>query len=105
MADYTEQRAHLTAMLDRISADVTEQLEDVGLSMPIFLVVPSTGSAVVTVGTPGHPSDDDWEAAGKIVIDVVASHLGGNMKLIGNELSCAAAGSAKAAGSRRETAT
>jgi hypothetical protein len=62
MTDYAEKRAEITALLDNISADGTRALEDAGLSMPIFLIVPSTGKAFVTFGTPYDPSDGDWDA-------------------------------------------
>jgi hypothetical protein len=93
MTNCVKKRAKLAELLDKVSADVTEEFQNIGLSMPIFLIVPSTGNALVTFGTPADPSDEDWEAASKIVIRVVATHAGGDIKLVANELTCAAAGS------------
>lgn len=104
MTDYAERRTDVAARLDKMSADVTKELKDAGLSMPIFLIVPSTGKAFVTFGTPDDPSDDDWNAVSKIVTDVVAGYLGSGIKLMTNELRCAAAGLPKAGDGRVSTA-
>ena len=104
MMDYTKKRGKITQLLNKVSAKVTEELERTGLSMPIFLIVPSTGSAFLTFGTPDDPSDEEWDVVGEIVTRVIAGYMDDDIKLVANKLTCAAAGSAKHSDGRASSA-
>ena len=60
------------------------------LHYPIGLTVQISGEALVTMVTPGDPSDDDWSHATAIVRQIVSRRLGGK-RLQSRPLTCAMA--------------
>ena len=85
------QRERLTLSLHEIASKVTAALRDAGLSIPVFLTVPSAGDALLTFATSLDPSDEDWSHAGRIVNGIISDKIDG-VKLRHRELPCAAAG-------------
>ena len=63
--------------LNEIAAELSEQLRQVELCHPVYLVVPSSGDSLVSMMTPLDPSDDVWSRVGTIVQDIVSSRLDG----------------------------
>src|ERR1022692_407579 len=55
--------------LDEIIVDVERRLRAARLSSTIFLTVPCSGDAVVTMATPLDPSDDLWSHIVEIVCE------------------------------------
>jgi hypothetical protein len=71
---------------------VETALRDASLDVPVFLVVPSGGSSIITVATPLDPSAGDWDRVSAIVCRVVADRLDG-VKLACRPLQCSVANS------------
>jgi len=90
------QRDRLRMSIDVIAAEVTAALRDADLTTPVFLTVPSSGSALLTFATPDNPADDTWELVSKIICGIAGNAIGVT-GLIGRSLVCAAAGVAMAA--------
>ena len=38
-----------------------------GIDLGLFFLIPNSGDAIVTFGTPGDPSDDEWNHVREIV--------------------------------------
>jgi hypothetical protein len=74
--------------LNEIAVDVTNGLREAALRYPVYLFVPGSGDAVVSMMTPDDPSDSDWDRIGDIVREVLSEYLGG-MGLRSVEMSCA----------------
>lgn len=53
--------------LDEIAAEVETALRGASLDFAVYLVVPSSGNAIVTIATPLDPLDADWAEASTIV--------------------------------------
>ena len=86
--DSTEaKREIIRQSLDEISIEISRGLRDAELSYPIYLAVPSSGDAIVSMMTPLDPCDQDWSRIGDIVREVISERLDG-IKLRSNELSC-----------------
>ena len=47
------------------------------MNYPIGLAVPISGAALMTMVTPGDPSNDDWSHATAILRQIVSRKLGG----------------------------
>ena len=84
------QREIIRPSLNAIAHDIGMLMRDSGLNFPVYLCLPNSGDAVVTVATPLDPSDEDWLHATAIVSQVVATRLGG-IKLSHRPLTCAIA--------------
>ena len=78
--------------LDGITVEMETALRDASLDVPVFLVVPSSGSSIITFATPLDPSEEDWDRASAIVCRVVGEKLGG-IKLGCRPLQCSVANS------------
>jgi hypothetical protein len=78
--------------LNETIIEIGDRLRQVGLHSPIFLTVPLSGDAIVTIATPLDPSDEDWSHVGEIVRTTVSERLGG-LNLQGREMICAMANS------------
>jgi hypothetical protein len=88
--DYRDaQRETIRKSLKEITNDIGMALRDAGLMFPIYLVVPNSGDAIVSVVTSLDPSDDDWSRAMEIVCSVIQEKIGSG-KLHGRALTCAA---------------
>ena len=78
--------------LDGITVEMEAALRDASLNVPIFLVVPNSGSSIMTFATPLDPSAGDWDRVSAIVCRVVGETLGG-IKLGCRPLQCSIANS------------
>jgi hypothetical protein len=86
-----ERREQLKLSLDQIAAEITVVLKDEGFGFPIFLTVPSSGEATMTIATPLDPSDEDWARATEIVCRLVGARIG-SQGLRSRPVPCAASG-------------
>lgn len=85
-----ELRKALKEQLPAVVMEIEVALAAANLNYPVFLVIPSSGQAIVSVGTPLDPDDIDWNRIDAIVREVIGEKLGLN-ELSSVELSCAAA--------------
>ena len=69
-------RTRAAAMLEQIACQVREALRAEDIGMPVFFVIPNSGQAILSFGTPGDPPDDEWERVSEIVTSIVARSLG-----------------------------
>jgi hypothetical protein len=84
------QRSIIRESLDEFAEELRVALRGANLHYPIGLTVPLSGEALVTMVTPGDPSDDDWSHATAIVRQIVSRRLGGK-RLQSRPLTCAMA--------------
>jgi hypothetical protein len=76
--DSTEaERETLRRSLREITVDVGKGLRKADISYPVYLVVPGSGSAVLSMMTPDDPSDSEWCRIGDIVRDILSEYLDG----------------------------
>ena len=80
-------REIIRACLDEIIVVVESRLRAAGLSSSIFLTVPHSGDAVMTMATPLDPPDDLWSRIVEIVCKIVSERLDGR-KLRRREMIC-----------------
>ena len=71
------QRDIIRRSLDEISTELRDRLRAADLRDPVFLVVPSSGNAIVSLMIPLDPTDDNWSRIGTIVRDIVSSRING----------------------------
>ena len=83
-------RTIIAQSLNDIVAEVGVAMRDATLNYPVFLCIPQSGDALVTLATPLDPSDDDWLRGAKIVRQVISARLGG-IGLRNRDLQCAIA--------------
>jgi hypothetical protein len=74
--------------LDEIVREVGARMGEAGLTDPVFLTVPNSGQAILTMGTPADPSLEDWHRITKIVCIAVSDRLDG-ARLRSRALPCA----------------
>jgi len=74
--DVTDHRARATTMLDQIARQTKQALVEAGIDTPVFLIVPTSGSAIVTFGTIADPPDDQWSRVSDVVASVVRDLIG-----------------------------
>jgi hypothetical protein len=84
----SEPRELLRGSLKDIASKVRTALDNAALGIPVFLIIPSSGQAILTFGTLLDPSDEDWSRATKIVCGIV-SKVAGLDGLHSRELACA----------------
>jgi len=82
--------------LAEIVTDVESELEQSGLNFPVFVAVPNSGDAILTIASPLDPSDHDWASATAIVNQIIGEWLGG-IGLRTKALPCAGANVAMSA--------
>ena len=70
------QRTLAANLLEQIACQVREALRAEDIGMPVFFVIPNSGRAILSFGTPGDPSHDEWERVSEIVTSIVARSLG-----------------------------
>ena len=80
------QRSIIRQSLDEIANDVGMAMRDASLDFFLGLAVQNSGEALLTMVTPGDPSDEDWSHA----TGIVSKKLGG-MRLRSRPLACAEA--------------
>jgi hypothetical protein len=69
-------RRLVTESLNKIASRVRTALDDSGLDIEVFFMIPSSGEALMTFATPVDPSEEDWARANKIICDVVENTIG-----------------------------
>jgi hypothetical protein len=74
--------------LNKISIEISEGLREEDIIYPVYLVVPGSGDAIVSMMTPLDPSDEDWFRIGDIVREIIAECLDG-IRLRSVEMRCA----------------
>jgi hypothetical protein len=82
-----QQRRLLTSRLADIALLTRTALDNAALPLEIFFVIPASGHAMISFGTPGDPLDEDWDRVDQIISNIVGNivGLGG---LHGRELPC-----------------
>jgi hypothetical protein len=88
--DLETQRSIIRRSLDQIAHDVGIAMRDAGLDFPLGLTVPRSRESLITMITPGEPSDADWTRATRIVCQIITEVLGGT-QLRSHELDCVVA--------------
>ena len=69
-------RARARSLLDEITQQTKQALIDADIDLGIYLLVPSSGEAIVLFGTPGDPLDDEWDRVSEIVSAIVRQSVG-----------------------------
>lgn len=72
----TAYRARLKGKLDTIAAEAKQRLADENLDIPLFFVLPNSGSSIVNFGTPGDPDDATWSRVRMVVAAVIEKAVG-----------------------------
>jgi len=86
--DGTEaKREIIRQSLSEISIEISKGLRDADLRYPVYICVPSSGYAIVSMMTPLDPSDQDWCRIGDIIREIISERLDGT-ELRSNELPC-----------------
>jgi hypothetical protein len=86
--DRTESKREIIRQsLNEISIEIRKGLRDADLSCPVYICVPSSGYAIVSMITPLDPPDQDWCRIGDVIREIISERLDG-IKLRSNELSC-----------------
>jgi len=84
------QREIIRQSLPGITSEITMLMRNAKLDFPIFVCLPRSGSALVTIATVLDPSDAQFTEATKIACGVLERILGG-MTLCGRALECTTA--------------
>jgi hypothetical protein len=69
-------RDRAEGMLNQIAQQAKAALDEQGLDFSLFFIVPRSGDAVITFGTSGDPSDDEWGRVADVVASVVQQLVG-----------------------------
>jgi len=89
--DRTEaEREIIRDSLSEIALDVKSRLREADLRYPVYLSVPLSGHAIITLFTDLDPSDEQWDRISEIIRQILSARLGG-MRLRSRHLSCAVA--------------
>jgi hypothetical protein len=86
-------RETIRKSLNEIVQELQIRMREAGLSDPVFLTVPSSGQALMTMATPADPSLEDWHRITKIICIAVSDRLDG-IRLRSRTLPCAMANEA-----------
>jgi len=55
---------------------VRQALDDAGLDLDVFIMVPSSGDAIASFGAAGTPDDQTWDHVAEIVVSIVRQSVG-----------------------------
>jgi hypothetical protein len=89
--DKTEgEREIIRQSLNEIALEVKTRLREANLSYPVYLSVPLSGDAIITLFTRLDPSDEQWDRVSEIIRQILSARLGG-MRLRSRHLICAVA--------------
>ena len=72
----TTYRARARNLLTEITRQVRQALDDAGISLDVFVMIPSSGDAIATFGTAADPADEAWDRASKIISSIVGESRG-----------------------------
>jgi hypothetical protein len=70
------QRDRAMGMLNQIAQQAKAALDEQGLNISLFFLVPHSGDAIITFGTSDDPSDDEWDRVEEIVGSIVGQSIG-----------------------------
>jgi hypothetical protein len=87
----TRDREKLVESLPEIATEIAAALAAADLNIPVFISVPASGDALLTVGSPHDPVDSDWDCVCAKVCEIVEAQTG-MRNLIARELACVSAG-------------
>jgi hypothetical protein len=74
--------------LNEIVQELEIRMREGGFNVPVFLTVPNSGLAVMTMATPADPSLEDWVRITDIICGAVSERLNG-ISLRSRALPCA----------------
>jgi hypothetical protein len=74
--DAAAYRARAATLLNNITQQTKQSLNEQGIDLPIFFTVPSSGRSVLTFGTVGDPCSDVWNKVERIVSSIVRRKIG-----------------------------
>jgi hypothetical protein len=74
--DVADHRARAEAMLGQIAEQAKQALADADIDISLFFLVPSSGEAIATFGTPADPDDEVWGRVSEIVSNIVRHTVG-----------------------------
>ena len=69
-------RARARNLLPQITQEVKQALDEASIEMDVFMVIPTTGDAVVTFGTAIDPPDEVWTRVSDIVCSIIRKAVG-----------------------------
>jgi hypothetical protein len=72
----TAHRARARNLLPQITQQVRQALEEAGIKIDVFLMVPTTGDAVASFGTITDPPDKEWARVSEMVSAIVRQSVG-----------------------------
>src|SRR5208283_3826564 len=72
---YAERQERVASALDKIVADVTLALDDAGIAIPVFFIIPTSGEALLSFATALDPSEQEWSRACDIIVGIVQKAL------------------------------
>jgi hypothetical protein len=81
-------RARARSLLPQIMEQVKQSLDEAGIGLDVFVMIPSSGDAVATFGTVIDPPDAVWGRVGDIVCSIVGKAVGLG-RVSRRELACA----------------
>jgi hypothetical protein len=76
--------------LSEIALEVGNSLREANLNYPVYLSVPMSGHAIITLFTHLDPPDEHWDRISDIIRQILSARLGG-MRLRSRNLICAVA--------------
>ena len=82
-----EQRHSIKLVLDDIATKVGSELRAAHLEFPVYLAVPNSGDALVTIACPVDPTDSEWSRATEIVCRAIGERIKG-IRLHSRPLQC-----------------
>ena len=74
--EVTAHRARAKDLLNEIARQAKRALHDAGIDLDLFFMIPNSGDAIITYGTPGDPPDDEWNRVREVVSSVVRQAVG-----------------------------
>jgi hypothetical protein len=71
--DVATHRARARNLLPQITQQVKRALDNAGISLDVFVMIPSSGDAIATFGTAADPADEVWSRASKIISSIASA--------------------------------
>ena len=84
-------RETIRKSLNEIASKVHTALVEAGLAYPVYISVPTSGTAYATFACPVDPTDSEWDQMNAIVMAEIGKWIGVK-SLTSHPLSCAMAG-------------
>jgi hypothetical protein len=93
---WESQRQTIQQSLNGITAELNSALIKAGLAYPVYVCIPTTGNALLTLACPLDPDDNEWARITKIALEIVGRKIGVT-SLQTRALACGMAGATMAA--------